>query len=155
MLQSIKIINKIPVCENNNSMIKRFFIYGMVGWSMEIVWTGLYSLTHGNASLEAYTSLWMFFIYGSAIFLEPLHDIIRSWNIFLRGIIWVVIIWGIEYSTGKILLSLLHVYPWRYYGKFAVEGLVRIDYAPAWFVAGLLFERIHRILDRVVIKQRN
>ncbi|WES33058.1 hypothetical protein P0092_14985 [Ruminiclostridium papyrosolvens DSM 2782] len=136
-------------------MIKRFFIYGMVGWSMEIVWTGLYSLTHGNASLEAYTSLWMFFIYGSAIFLEPLHDIIRSWNIFLRGIIWVVIIWGIEYSTGKILLSLLHVYPWRYYGKFAVEGLVRIDYAPAWFVAGLLFERIHRILDRVVIKQRN
>ncbi len=155
MLQSIKIINKIPVCENNNSMIKRFFIYGMVGWSMEIVWTGLYSLTHGNASLEAYTSLWMFFIYGSAIFLEPLHDIIRSWNIFLRGIIWVVIIWGIEYSTGKILLNLLHVYPWRYYGKFAVEGLVRIDYAPAWFVAGLLFERIHRILDRVVIKQRN
>lgn len=135
-------------------MIKRFFIYGIAGWSMEIVWTGLYSLTHGNASLEAYTSLWMLLIYGSAVFLEPLHDIIQNWNIFLRGLIWVVIIWGIEFTTGKILLSILHVYPWRYYGKFAVEGLVRIDYAPAWFIAGMLFERIHRTLDRVTLKDK-
>jgi uncharacterized membrane protein len=132
-------------------MIKRFFIYGIVGWSMEIIWTGMYSLMHGNASLEAYTSLWMLIIYGSAVFLEPLHDLMRGWNIIFRGIIWVVIIWGIEYSTGRLLLSILHVYPWRYYGKFAVDGLVRLDYAPAWFVAGLIFERIHNTLDRVKI----
>ncbi len=93
------------------------------------------------------------FIYGSAVFLEPLHDIIRSWNIILRGIIWVVIIWGIEFTTGKILLGILHVYPWRYYGKFAIEGLVRIDYAPAWFIAGLVFEKIHRTLDRVTLNK--
>lgn len=129
-------------------MIKRYFIYGVIGWSMEIVWTGLYSLIAGDLALEAYTSLWMFFIYGSAIFLEPLHDIIRDWNVILRGIIWVVIIWGIEFSTGKILLGILHVYPWQYYGKFAIEGIVRLDYAPAWFVVGLLFERMHANLDK-------
>ncbi|PYG86911.1 putative ABC transporter type IV [Ruminiclostridium sufflavum DSM 19573] len=139
-------------CDKNNStMIKRFFLYGIIGWSMEIVWTGFYSLLSGHMALEAYTSLWMFFIYGSAVFLEPLHDIIRNWNLVLRGIIWVVIIWGIEYSTGKLLLELLHVYPWQYFGKFAVEGIVRLDYAPAWFVAGLLFERMHGILDRLRI----
>jgi uncharacterized membrane protein len=132
-------------------MIKRFFIYGIIGWSMEIVWTGLYSFINGDFALEAYTSLWMFFIYGSAIFLEPLHDIIRNWNIFLRGLIWVVIIWGIEYSTGKILLGFLHVYPWQYFGKFAVEGVVRLDYAPAWFLAGLIFERMHNTLDKIEI----
>lgn len=128
-------------------MIKRFFIYGIFGWSMEVLWTGLYSLSTGDLGLEAYTSLWMFFIYGCGVFLEPIHDIIKDWNVFLRGIIWVVIIWGIEYSTGKILLNVLHIYPWRYYGRMAVEGLVRLDYAPAWFVAGLFFERIHRTLD--------
>jgi uncharacterized membrane protein len=132
-------------------MIKRYLLYGVVGWSMEIVWTGLYSLVSGDLALEAYTSLWMFFIYGSAVFLEPLHDIIRSWNVIIRGIIWVVIIWGIEYSTGKVLLALLHVYPWRYFGKFAIEGIVRLDYAPAWFLAGLLFERMHATLDRIKI----
>ncbi len=132
-------------------MIKRFFLYGIVGWSMEIVWTGIYSLFNGDLALEAYTSLWMFFIYGSAIFLEPLHDIIRNWNVIFRGIIWVVIIWGIEYSTGKVLLGLLNVYPWQYYGRFAVEGLVRLDYAPAWFVAGLLFERMHKVLVKMKI----
>jgi uncharacterized membrane protein len=132
-------------------MIKRFFLYGIVGWSMEILWTGLYSLIHGDMALEAYTSLWMFFIYGCAVFLEPLHDIIKPWNLFLRGIVWVVIIWGIEYSTGKILLGLLHVYPWKYYGIFAVDGIVRLDYAPAWFVAGLFFERMHAALDKLKI----
>jgi uncharacterized membrane protein len=132
-------------------MIKRFFLYGIIGWSMEIVWTGFYSLMNGNMALEAYTSLWMLFIYGSAVFLEPLHDLIQDWNVALRGIIWVIIIWGIEYSTGKILLGILNVYPWQYFGKFAVEGLVRLDYAPAWFVAGLLFERVHVTFDRLKI----
>lgn len=132
-------------------MIKRYLLYGIIGWSMEIVWTGLFSLISGDIALEAYTSLWMFFIYGSAVFLEPLHDIIRDWNVILRGIIWVVIIWGIEYTTGKILLGVLQVYPWQYFGKFAVEGIVRLDYAPAWFVAGLLFERMHATLDKLKI----
>lgn len=145
------LINKKCKIDKNNSMIKRFFLYGIVGWSMEIVWTGLYSLLNGNVGLEAYTSLWMFFIYGSAIFLEPLHDIIRDWNVVFRGIIWVVIIWGVEYSSGKLLLRVLDVYPWQYFGPFAVEGLVRLDYAPAWFVAGLIFERIHITLDKLKV----
>ena len=130
-------------------IIKRFLLYGIVGWSIEIIWTGLFSLISGNFTLQAYTSLWMFFIYGCAIFLEPLHDIIRDWNVILRGIIWVVIIWGVEYTTGKILLGILDVYPWQYFGKFAVEGIVKLDYAPAWFVAGLLFERMHATLDKM------
>lgn len=138
-------------CDKNNTMIKRYFLYGVIGWSMEIVWTGIYSLVNGDLALEAYTSLWMFFIYGSAVLLEPLHDIIRNWNVILRGIIWVVIIWGIEYSTGKLLLGILDVYPWQYFGEFAIEGIVRLDYAPAWFIAGLLFERMHATLDKLKI----
>jgi hypothetical protein len=127
--------------------LKRFFIYGLVGWGMEIVWTGLYSLVNGDMRLEAFTNLWMFLIYGSAVFLEPIHDIIGTWRWYFRGVIWVVIIWGIEYTSGQVLLNLLGVYPWVYYGRFAVDGLVRLDFAPAWFVAGMLFERIHGTLD--------
>jgi hypothetical protein len=128
-------------------MIKRFFIYGLIGWGMEIFWTGLYSLISGDLRLEAFTNLWMFFIYGAAVFLEPIHDIISKWRWPVRGFIWVVLIWGMEYTSGFILRSILGVNVWTYYGKFAIEGLVRLDYAPAWFIAGMMFERIHRTLD--------
>ncbi len=128
-------------------MAKRFFIYGLVGWCVEIIWTGLDSLMRGDLGLDGFTNLWMFFIYGLAVFLEPIHDVIREWRWLFRGIIWVVIIWGIEYTSGLILGNVLGVYPWVYTGTFAVDGLVRIDYAPAWFVAGLIFEKIHYTLD--------
>ncbi|NLI58150.1 MAG: hypothetical protein GX387_06480 [Clostridium sp.] len=128
-------------------MLKRFIIYGVIGWSIEIVWTGLHSLIFGDIVMQAYTNLWMFFIYGCAIFLEPLHDIMKKWRWVFRGVLWVIIIWGIEYTSGTILLNLLGHYPWYYSGKFAIDNLVRIDYGPAWFVAGLIFERVHKTLD--------
>jgi len=135
-------------------MIKRFFIYGMVGWGMEIFWTGLGSFLQGDLSLMSFTSLWMFFIYGSAVFLEPIHDIIKNWILPIRGLIWVVIIWGMEYSSGLLLLKVLGVHPWIYYGPFAVDTLVRLDYAPAWFLAGLIFERIHYSIDFYLSKRK-
>ncbi len=128
-------------------MVKKFIIYGLLGWSMEIIWTGLGSLIGGDLRLHAFTNLWMFFIYGMAVFLEPIHHIIGGWNWFCRGVIWVVLIWGIEYSTGLLLKNILGVYPWYYASPFAIENLVRLDYAPAWFAAGMIFERVHKTLD--------
>lgn len=129
-------------------MLKRFFIYGLLGWSLEIFWTGLHSLLQGDPRLEGFTNLWMFFIYGSAVFiLEPIHHIIRYWRWPVRGILWVIIIWGIEYSSGLLLINTLGISPWFYTGGYAIDGLVRLDYAPAWFVAGLIFERVHNTLD--------
>ncbi len=128
-------------------MIKRFFIYGLIGLSMEIIWTGLGSLLSGDIRLEGFSNLWMLPIYGSAVFLEPIHDIIAKWKWPLRGILWVAIIWGIEYTSGFLLIHTLHIHAWFYKGTFAVDSLIRLDYAPAWFAAGLLFERLHRLLD--------
>lgn len=114
---------------------------------MEIFWTGMSSLIGGDLRLAGYSNLWMFFIYGAAVFLEPIHDIIRNWRWPIRGVIWMVIIWGIEYTSGLLLVKILGVYPWFYGGPLAVEGIVNLAFAPAWFIAGLLFERAHRMLD--------
>lgn len=129
-------------------MMKRFFIYGILGWGIEVIWTGIGSLISGDLRLLGFTNLWMFFIYGSAVFLEPINDTISNWKWPIRGFIWVIIIWGIEYTSGLILSTILGVKPWVYEGRYAVDSLVRLDYAPAWFVAGLIFERIHRTLDK-------
>ena len=52
------------------------------------------------------------------------------------------LIFTAEYVTGRLLRS-LRACPWDYTGcRFSVDGLIRLDFAPLWFVAGLLFERI-------------
>lgn len=128
----------------------RFIIYGLLGWALEIIFTGMGSALRGDLRLVAVTYLWMFPIYGLAIFMEPVHDRIRSWPWTLRGIIWVLLIWTIEYSTGGIIRLVTGVSPWDYTGhtRWEIDGLIRLDMAPLWFVTGLLFERVHDLLDR-------
>lgn len=60
----------------------------------------------------------------------------------LRGSIYTVGIFSFEYLSGS-LLRRHHFCPWDYSSARAnVNGLIRLDYAPFWLGAGLLFERI-------------
>lgn len=128
--------------------MEHFIIYGLLGWCIEIIWTGLGSLINGDVSLTAKTYLWMFPIYGLAIFFEPVHDRIRLWPVLARGCIWMMLCFTVEYFTGWGLRNILGSVPWDYSrSPYNVDGLIRLDYAPAWFVAGLLFEKVHDLLD--------
>ena len=86
-------------------MKNKFILCGILGWCMEIIFTGLGSLKNKEHSLTAHTSIWMFPIYGMACFLTPVCRILKGKNIFVRG-------------------------------------LIRLDYAPYWFGAGLIFEKL-------------
>ncbi|MFW6238548.1 MAG: putative ABC transporter permease [Halanaerobiales bacterium] len=128
-------------------MLIRYIIYGLIGWCLEVFWTGFGSLTRGNFRLPARTYLWMFFIYGLAVLLEPVHNKLRSHPVLLRGGIYVLIIFSLEYVTGWFLKSTVTVCPWDYSGTdYSVNGFIRLDYAPLWFLCGLLFEQIHDYL---------
>ena len=130
-------------------MMKRFFFYGIAGWGIEIIWTGLGSLISGDLRLSGQSTLWMFFIYGCAVFLERIHHLIARWPWFLRGMLWVLLIWSIEYTSGFLLYTILGVHPWYYTDRLAVNGFITLSYAPAWFVAGMVFERLHKNLDNL------
>ena len=128
------------------SMMKRYCIYGFLGWSLEIIWTGFSALMHGDANMVGHTSMWMFLIYGLAVvFLEPVHNKMRRAPWFLRGLTYTAIIFAIEFVSG-FLLRLAGITAWDYKGRFALMGLIRFDYTPIWFVVGLLFERVHIML---------
>lgn len=134
----------------------KFLVYGLLGWGLEILWTGLGAGLRGDPRLQATTYLWMFPIYGLAIFLERLHDAVRHYPWYVRGIMWVLVIWAIEYASGGLIRALTGYSPWNYAGKtpWHISGLVRLDMAPAWFVAGLFFERVHDYLDRLLLPLR-
>ena len=115
---------------------------------MEILWTGIGSALRGNPNLMGHTSLWMFLIYGSAAFvLEPVHELITEYNFFVRGCIWTVLIFAMETAAGAFL-RLFGIEAWHYTAPMSVYVLIRLDYFPAWFVVGMLFERLHDVLIR-------
>lgn len=124
-------------------MLTRFVIYGLLGWNMEVIFTGFMSGLNGNPRLIAHTYLWMFPIYGMAVLLEPLHNLLRPLHWYLRGLIWVLVIWALEFLTGGLIRLLVGTSPWIYREGWQVANLIRLDMAPLWFIAGLLFEKIH------------
>lgn len=135
-------------------MLTHFVIYGLLGMLMEVFWTGLHSLLSGNLNLNSKTSIWMFFIYGLAVFLEPIHDKIRRENILFRGLTWAVLIFAIEFLSGFLLEQLISSCPWDYRNstKYTIRGYIRFDYFPVWFIVGLIFEKAHDFLCEKIIK---
>lgn len=126
-----------------------FIVYGFLGWIMEIIFTGIGAgILKNDLKLTASTYLWMFPIYGLAVFFEPLHNNIRDILWWIRGLVWSGLILIIEYLTGFVLKLLIGVCPWDYGNiGFSLDGLIRLDYIPFWFIAGLIFEKIHDLLE--------
>lgn len=122
----------------NNNFIK----CGLAGWCLEVFWTGFSSLLHFDRKMTGTTSLLMFPIYGMAAFLKPVYQAIRNQNMLLRGGVYTLFIFSAEYLSGSLLRE-FNMCPWDYSGsKFSIGGLIRLDYAPAWFFVGLIMERL-------------
>lgn len=126
---------------------------GLAGWCMEIIFTSMESIAAGDMRLMGRTSLLMFPIYGLGAFLGPICRGLDSWlgdvgSLNLRDRIWrhgvndMVLIFLVEYVSG-FFLRIYNMCPWDYTGRLlSVDGLIRLDFAPCWFGAGLLFEKI-------------
>lgn len=121
---------------------KNFFICGLTGWCMEIIFTSIGSFFRQDLRLIGRTSLWMFPIYGLAAFIKPVYTFIKKLPVLIRGFIYTCSIFSCEYITGTILKK-YHLCPWDYsQSPFNINGIIRLDYAPFWLLAGLIFEHI-------------
>lgn len=122
--------------------LKNFFKCGLLGWCLEIVFTALDSFRKRDMRLFGHTSLWMFPIYGSVCLLAPVFKALRNLPLFLRGSIYAFCIFIGEYLSGRFL-SCHKLCPWNYErSRWHIKKVVRLDYFPNWFLAGLLFEQI-------------
>ena len=124
------------------NIIKSFLHCGLSGWCMEILFTALGSLRDRDFRLKANTSLWMFPIYGSAAFLAPLFKALHHKSLWQRGLTYMSLIFSAEYLSGKFLRK-RNLCPWDYsHSKWNIGQIIRLDYAPLWFFAGLFFEQV-------------
>ena len=131
-------------------MITRFLLFGVIGWCLEILWTGFGSLIRGDFRMTSRTSIWMFFIYGTGALFQPLIYNLLKYPLFIRGSIYVLCIFLAEFIFGYIM-SRAQACPWDYsHAKLNVMGIIRLDYAPVWFAVGILFEYAHLRLDSLI-----
>ena len=112
-----------------------FFLCGVTGWCLEVIFTSTESILAHDWRLMGHR--WI----GDGP-LSPGDWIIR------HGLLYMVLIFTAEYLSGAFLQS-KGICPWDYTGyQTSVNGLIRLDFAPLWFLAGLLFERISMIRSR-------
>ncbi|MEZ3427200.1 MAG: putative ABC transporter permease [Lachnospiraceae bacterium] len=122
--------------------IHNFIHCGILGWCMEITFTALNSFRRRQFKLTGNTSIWMFPIYGCACFLAPVSRLLKKKSPFVRGLSYAALIFTGEFITGT-LLNKKDICPWDYSrSKWHIKKIIRLDYLPFWFMAGLLFERL-------------
>lgn len=125
------------------NFFKSFLLCGFAGWCVEIIFTALQSLRRRDFRLLGTTSLWMFPIYGCGFLLAVPYKIFRHCSFRVRGLIYMVSIFTGEYISG-FFLSKINACPWNYEtSKFHIRQIIRLDYAPLWFLLGLFLEKIH------------
>lgn len=123
-------------------MRKNFLLCGLTGWCMEILFTALDSYRKRELQLIGQTSLWMFPIYGMAAFLKPICSMVRKFPAGIRALFYSIFIFLGEYVSGSILKK-FKVCPWDYSkAKTNIKGVIRLDFAPFWMIAGLIFENL-------------
>ena len=122
----------------------RFLAYGLTGWAID----SLFVFAHTGRRRPS--SLLNVPVYGLAQPLfEPAHDRLRHRSFPIRAGVYGGGILVVEYVSGRLLRRLLGRAPWDYgRARFAVDGLVRLDYLPLWGVFGLGLERVHDLLAR-------
>lgn len=126
---------------------RNFLICGLTGWCMEILFTALDSLKKKDRRLIGRTSIWMFPIYGMASCIGPIYKKIKDVPLLFRGMIYALGIFFFEFLSGSFLKK-HHSCPWDYSSaKSNIGGVIRLDYAPYWMMAGLIFERILVLSD--------
>jgi hypothetical protein len=133
--------------------MRRFLAYGIVGLGVEVVFTSVArALKSRDLRLQGRTYLWMLPIYGAGgLFLERLHARLarRGLPPPVRALAATGVIYAIEYGTGSLLRGAVGECPWRYERGVTLRGYVRLDYAPYWYAAALLFELLQREIGKL------
>lgn len=131
-----------------------FLLFGIIGIFLEIFFTSIRNfIKKKDKSLKGISSLWMFFIYGFIYFIILFGvTYISEYNIIFRGLIYMLSFYVLEFCSGGILKR-FNIIPWDYspYTKFNFKGIIRLDFAPLWFIGGLMFETIYLYLKAHLI----
>ncbi|XP_063775878.1 transmembrane protein 229b-like [Pseudophryne corroboree] len=125
--------------------ICRWYIYATHGLLCEIMFTATWDFfTTFSWKLIGVSSIWAFFIYGTAIFIiEKMSLYLQTrCHLLCRCLIYTLWTYLWEFSTGFILKS-LDACPWDYsHFPGHIMGLITMEYAVPWFFGCMIAEQV-------------
>lgn len=129
----------------------RFIVFGILGVFGEVVFTSIQgAIRERSFRLQGFSFLWMIPIYGLlAVLFLPIADAIARWPWPLRGIVYMLGIYLVEYLTGTLLTRIVGRHIWEYKDRFNLHGQITLKHAPIWFAVGLLVERYYPQVERI------
>jgi uncharacterized membrane protein len=138
-----------------------FIVFATLGVAHEIFWTSILDFWKTkNLRFIGRSSLLMFPVYGSVSFLFLIPNVYEMpW--LTRGLIYMILIYLLEYISGFIFKKIFGVAPWNYEKntkdgvgspkKYHFQGLVCLEYAPIWFIEGLIAHWLYFSLINYII----
>lgn len=130
---------------------ERGLLYGCLGITAEVVFT---SFAHPSWSLSGYSYTWMLLVWPFGFFfIDYAHRYINRYNIIARALIYMIICFLVEYTSGILFKITLGGIPWDYSNDtyWNIDGAIRLDYAFIWALAGLVGERIVNFTNRIMV----
>lgn len=132
-------------------LLFEMLIFGVLGLGLEVVFTSaLDARKDSKRQLMGYSSLWYLPLYMlPPVFLNVTGWFVLPLPLIVRGLIYMAAIFLVEYVGMFCLRKLLGVSPSEagyYQSRWNLHGLIRLDYAPAMFLMGLVFELVYRRL---------
>lgn len=132
--------------------LSEMVIFAVFALGLEVVFTSVCDWKQDKRRfLMGYSSLWYAPLYALApVFLHLVGAYFFELPFLLRGTLYALVIFAVEYLGMLSLRLLLGASPSQehyYKARWNIHGLIRLDYFPAMFVMGLIFEwvfsRIH------------
>jgi uncharacterized membrane protein len=132
-----------------------FVLFGIIGITAEVFFTSITSLIkkEKNRAMMGHSSFWMFFVYGSVYFIILFgRTYLLGLNLFERGFVYLILIYAVEFISGSIL-NKFNATPWNYSKdmKYDYRGIICLEFAPLWYVGGMLFELLYLFLKSHLI----
>lgn len=132
-------------------ILTHVFLLCALGLAMEVVFTAIVDYpANGDRRLKGYTYVWMVPIYALVYpFCALLYPRFAWYPVLIRCFLYALVIYAVEYVSGWLLRRFVGACPWEpeyRKARWHVHGLIRLDFAPAWMAAALIFEWTYRVL---------
>lgn len=126
-----------------------FVLFGIIGVASEVFFISITNIFRKRyRCLIGQSSLWMFFVYGTVYFIILLgRTYFSGYSIFLRGLLYLVLIYALEFTSGSILTKFKAI-PWDYRKdtKYNFRGIISLEFLPIWYVGGIISELLYLFL---------
>ena len=119
---------------------------------MEVIATSIMDfIKYRDPRLKGETYLWMLPVYAVVPYIYLfVTSTIKDSGWIVKGFIYMIAFYLLELMAGLIIKALVGVSPWNYKDyRFHFKEVICLEYAPVWFIYGVVGERYYEFLTAI------